>query len=175
MSLGQSGSPGRPPGSPGADQPWAVSTAVLSGQPCVGPAHGPQEMVHIRASLSSSVLLPEFKSKHFLFFSRVAKEICAPFYPLLIEIKWVCLGRVACALIIMHNNDPHDTSSFHPDGCQGCSLTCSSSEERRGPRYPEPPVRWVMTGTGVSRAGGKHSPRTVRTGSSWKQPLLGDC
>lgn len=49
----------------------------------------------------------------------------------------------------MHNNDPYDTSSFHLDGCQGCFLTCSSSEERRSPNYHQPPVSRIRTGTGV--------------------------
>lgn len=92
----------------------------------------------VSAPLSSSPRTQD-KSQCFLFLSRVAKEICALLYSLLIEIKWIFLGRMAWALIIMHNNDPHDTSSFHLDGCQGCSLTYSSSEERKGPNYPQPP------------------------------------
>lgn len=106
------------------------------------------------APLSSSQKIQRISPNAF-FLSRVAKEIGALLYSLLIEIKWIFLGRVAWALIIMHNNDPCDTSSFHLDGCQGCSLTCSSSEERKGPNYPQPPVSRIMTGTGFSRAGGK--------------------
>lgn len=58
-------------------------------------------------------------------------EICTLHYSLLIEIKWVFPGRVACALIIMHNNNPHDRSIFHLDGQAMCSLPFSPQKKEK--------------------------------------------
>lgn len=132
MALGQ------PPREPRWGRPRAVSTSLLSIQALLA-----QLAAQRRSSLSEPAsalpVLPtegsEDGSRNGLF-PELLRNLC-PALPLAnsnqMHLSWAGGPGQVGPRIIMHNDNPRDRHSFHPDERRGCSQARFSSEGEKGP------------------------------------------
>lgn len=129
---------GQPPREPRWGRPRAVSTSLLSIQALLA-----QLAAQRRSSLSEPAsalpVLPtegsEDGSRNGLF-PELLRNLC-PALPLAdsnqMHLSWAGGPGQVGPRIIMHNDNPRDRHSFHPDERRGCSQARFSSEGEKGP------------------------------------------
>lgn len=133
MFLGQSGSSG--PASQGAQMgPAAGGLHVSAEHPgSVGTAGSPEEIFPVRTSLSPPG--PPHRGLRG-WVPELLRNLC-PALPLAdsnqMHLSWAGGPGQVGPRIIMHNDNPHDRHSFHPDERRGCSQARFSSEGGKGP------------------------------------------
>lgn len=132
MALGQ------PPREPRWGRPRAVSTSLLSIQALLAQLAA-QRRCSLSEPASALPVLPtegsEDGSRNGLF-PELLRNLC-PALPLAnsnqMHLSWAGGPGQVGPRIIMHNDNPHDRHSFHPDERRGCSQARFSSEGGKGP------------------------------------------
>lgn len=132
MALGQ------PPREPRWGRPRAVSTSLLSIQALLAQLAA-QRRCSLSESASALPVLPtegsEDGSRNGLF-PELLRNLC-PALPLAnsnqMHLSWAGGPGQVGPRIIMHNDNPRDRHSFHPDERRGCSQARFSSEGEKGP------------------------------------------